>query len=82
MLMKSWKLVVVVLAAWLANWSSPPASQRAQADGRSIRIEFNETLHRKLKSPHPVYLPTRNRKTSPTSMATMATTNAIEALKM
>ena len=45
MLMKSWKLVVVVLAAWLANWSSPPASQRAQADGRSIRIEFNETLH-------------------------------------
>ena len=43
--MKSWKLLVVGLAVWLASWSSPSASQRAQADGKNIRIEFNEMLH-------------------------------------
>ena len=45
MLMKSWKMLVVGLAVWLASWSGPSASQRAQADGRNIRIEFNEKLH-------------------------------------
>ena len=45
MLMKSWKLLVVGLAVWLASGSSPSASQRAQADGKNIRIEFNEMLH-------------------------------------
>jgi alpha-galactosidase len=45
MLMKSWKLLVVGLAVWLASWSSPSASQRAQAEGKNIRIEFNEMLH-------------------------------------
>jgi alpha-galactosidase len=45
MLMKSWKLIVVGLAVWLASWSSPAASERAQADGKNIRIEFNEMLH-------------------------------------
>ena len=42
---KSWKLLVVGLAVWLGKWSSPSESQRAQADGRNIRIEFNEMLH-------------------------------------
>ena len=45
MLMKSWKLLVVGLAVWLASGSSPSASQRAQVDGRNIRIEFNGMLH-------------------------------------
>ena len=45
MLMKSSKMLVVGLAACLASWSSPSATQRAQADGRNIRIEFNEMLH-------------------------------------
>jgi alpha-galactosidase len=45
MLVKSWKVLVVGLAVWLASWSGAPASQRAQADGRNIRIEFNEMLH-------------------------------------
>src|SRR5271167_1888083 len=48
MLMKSWKLLIVGLAVWLASWSSPSASQRAQADGRNIRIEFNEMLHNRV----------------------------------
>ncbi|MGO8787992.1 MAG: glycoside hydrolase family 36 protein [Terriglobia bacterium] len=43
--MKSSKMLVVGLAACLASWSSPSATQRAQADGRNIRIEFNEMLH-------------------------------------
>ena len=45
MLMKSWKLLVVGLAVWLVSWSSPSASPRAQADGKNIRIEFDEMLH-------------------------------------
>ena len=45
MLMKSWKMLVVGLAVSLTSWSSPSASQRAQADGRNIRIEFNEMMH-------------------------------------
>ena len=45
MLVKSWKMLVVGLAVWLASWSGASASQRAQADGRNIRIEFNEKLH-------------------------------------
>ena len=45
MLMKSWKLLVVGLAVWLVSWSGPSASQRAQVDGKNIRIEFNESLH-------------------------------------
>ncbi len=45
MLMKSWKLLVVALAVWLASWSGPSASQRALVDGKNIRIEFNESLH-------------------------------------
>jgi alpha-galactosidase len=45
MLVKSWKMLVVGLAVWLASWSGASASQRVQADGRNIRIEFNEMLH-------------------------------------
>ena len=45
MLMKSWKMLVVGLAVSLTSWSSPAASQKGQADGRNIRIEFNEMLH-------------------------------------
>ncbi len=45
MLMKSCKMLVVGLAVWQASWSSPLASQRAQADGKNIRIEFNDVLH-------------------------------------
>lgn len=45
MLVKSWKMLVVVLVMWLASWSGASASQRAQADGRNIRIEFDEMLH-------------------------------------
>jgi alpha-galactosidase len=45
MLKKSWKLLVLGLAVWLVSWSSPSASQRAQADGKNIRVEFNESLH-------------------------------------
>jgi alpha-galactosidase len=45
MLTKSWKLLIVGLPVWLGTWSSPSASQTAQADGGNIRIEFNEMLH-------------------------------------
>jgi len=45
MLMKSWKPLIVGLTVWLASWSSLSASQRAEADGRNIRIEFNGMLH-------------------------------------
>jgi alpha-galactosidase len=45
MLVKSWKVLVVGLAVWLASWSGASASQRVQADGRNIRVEFNEMLH-------------------------------------
>jgi len=45
MLMKSRKLLIVGLAVWLVSWSNPCASQRAQADGRNVRIEFNGMLH-------------------------------------
>ncbi len=44
MLMKSWKLIVVGLAVWLAGGCGPSVSPRAQADGRNIRIEFNGML--------------------------------------
>ena len=45
MLTRSWKLVVVGFAVWLASGCSPSVSQRANVDGRNIRIEFNEMLH-------------------------------------
>ncbi|HEY6272237.1 MAG TPA: glycoside hydrolase family 36 protein [Terriglobales bacterium] len=45
MLVKSWKMLVVALVVLLASWSGASASQRAEADGRNIRIEFNEMLH-------------------------------------
>ena len=45
MLMKSWKMLFVGLVVWLACWSNASASQRAQADGANIRIEFNDMLH-------------------------------------
>ncbi|MGA8184140.1 MAG: glycoside hydrolase family 36 protein, partial [Terriglobia bacterium] len=44
MLMKSWKLIVAGLAVWLAGGCGPSVSQRAQVDGRNIRIEFNGML--------------------------------------
>ncbi len=44
MLMKSWKLIVVGLAVWLASGFGPSVSPKAHADGRNIRIEFNGML--------------------------------------
>jgi alpha-galactosidase len=44
MLRKSWKLLVVVLAVWVASGSSPSAPKKAQVDGRNIRIEFDGML--------------------------------------
>jgi hypothetical protein len=41
MLRKSWRLIVVGLAVWLASGYSPFASQKVQVKGRNIRIEFN-----------------------------------------
>src|SRR5690348_4424313 len=45
MQLKSLKIFVIGLAIGLVSWSSASASQKAKAEGRNIRIEFNQMLH-------------------------------------
>ncbi|HUX10056.1 MAG TPA: hypothetical protein VMW51_05395, partial [Terriglobia bacterium] len=44
MQMKSWRLIVVVVAVWVVSGCSHSVSQRTQVNGRNIRIEFNGML--------------------------------------